>query len=73
MLTDQAFAELKTGCGVAYIRKDEVLAVVPTGLNQTSLIFRGGGAVGMNFPTAEVAQTLGITDAPAPTVLKLAE
>lgn len=66
------FHELKTAGGSAFIRVEEVQAVLPTGLNQCTVVLRGGAAAGMNFGARDVAALMGITEPAAPT-LKLAE
>lgn len=69
----EGFAELKTAGGVGYIRTADVQAVLPTGINQCTVVLRGGAAAGMNFPAREIAAALNITEAAAPPALKLVE
>lgn len=62
---------IDTGNGTAHVRVEDIQAIVTTGLNQCSIVLRGGAALQVMKPTKDVCAAL-LGDAPEPPKLKLA-
>lgn len=62
---------IDTPNGKAHLRIEDVQGVLTTGVGQCTIIMRGGGAIQVQKPTAEVVAQLFGDSAATPATLKL--